>query len=97
MRLIEKLPQSHWREKKLADIQKVILNCAGVFAEATTKDFLLTPNAKTEVLIEILNRSDVKVTLSNVRLTQRVGEDFMLKTVRDTATNFDLKNNAKKI
>ncbi len=96
MRLIEKLPVSHWREKKLADIQKVILNCAGVFAEATTKDFLLTPNAKTEVLLEILNRSNVKVALSNVQVTQRIGEDFTVKTVKDTATNFDLKNNAKK-
>jgi LmbE family N-acetylglucosaminyl deacetylase len=62
-RKIQDLPDGHWRNKKLEDINKVIIACAGIYLEATTRDFNLNPGAKTEVSIEAINRSNAKVDL----------------------------------
>lgn len=58
--LIQKLPQSVWKTRKLADIQQVILWCSGIFLEVTARDFSVTPNGKLDVSAEILNRTDRK-------------------------------------
>jgi hypothetical protein len=35
---IQRLPQQYWREKKLEEVKKLIMECSGLFAEATTNN-----------------------------------------------------------
>ncbi len=96
--LIQKLPQSVWKTRKMADIQQTILSCAGIFIEITAKDFSATPNGKLDVSAEILNRSDVKTKLTRLNFMEMNDrENLTFRSLKDTATDIELKNNVRKV
>jgi LmbE family N-acetylglucosaminyl deacetylase len=95
--LIQKLPASVWKTKKLADIQQVILWCSGIFLEVTAKDFSVTPNGKMEVSVEVLNRTDVNAKLSRLNFMEMNDrENLTFRSLKDTATDIELKSNIRK-
>ena len=55
---IKKIEDSHWRELKLKQIKEIIEACAGLYLEVSATSSSSHPNAKIDIQIEALNRSD---------------------------------------
>ncbi|HSJ11252.1 MAG TPA: PIG-L family deacetylase, partial [Gillisia sp.] len=66
--LIEKLEDSHWREIKLKEIKEIIAAAAGLYLEAVAISPTATPGSEMGVQLEVINRSNVDMTLISVEL-----------------------------
>lgn len=58
----------HWRNQKLAEIQNIIFNCAGVFAEATTNAEYAVSGDSLQVQFAINKRTNADINLVGVRM-----------------------------
>ena len=67
--LIGKLKDGYWKTEKKAAIEEIILNCAGLFMEATTKEGKFVIGETIEVNFEAINRSNAKVKLNSIQIT----------------------------
>lgn len=65
-RAIGNLPDSYWKKTKLADCENLIKECLGLFVEVRTSKFKASPGTTLPVSLEVINRSDVSVTLVSV-------------------------------
>jgi hypothetical protein len=63
---IQMLPNSFWRTVKLKECENLIKNCLGLFIEARTTLVNVTPGTSLPVTLEIINRSDLKVSLADL-------------------------------
>lgn len=95
-KMIQALPNSVWKERKLADIEKVIQWCTGLYLEATSKDYSVTQNSKAEISLELINRSNVPISVKNVKILQKIASKNDWTTTLDSVLNTDLKNNISK-
>ncbi|MGB8705774.1 MAG: LmbE family protein, partial [Gillisia sp.] len=68
--LIKDLPDSFWKEVKSEEIKKVIVDCSGLYLEASTPQISTTPSEKIDVNLEAINRSDAKAKLLSVDFTK---------------------------
>ena len=68
-KMIQNLPESNWKNKKLADIEKVIGWCAGIFCEATTKESNYNGKGNLIVNYEVINRSNIAISLKTIQVT----------------------------
>jgi LmbE family N-acetylglucosaminyl deacetylase len=57
-----------WWAKKLSELRNVIINCSGIFAEATTREEYVLQNDTARVSISINKRNPVPVTLRSVKV-----------------------------
>ena len=79
---IDKLPYSAWKSYKLAELQQVIMACAGIFMEATTQQLQVVPGETIQLKFLLNQRSNTLSTLQQVVLPGK-----------DTAINIVLQNN----
>lgn len=64
-----------WRETKSKEIDAIILNCAGFYAEAVSGQQIVCPGDSLKVDVEVINRSGEKIELVNLTLnSQKVRE-----------------------
>ncbi|MBR9915738.1 MAG: PIG-L family deacetylase [Algicola sp.] len=63
---IQKLENTHWRTVKTAEIKAIISACAGLYLEATSATNHATAGAVIDLNIEVINRSDANITLTNI-------------------------------
>jgi LmbE family N-acetylglucosaminyl deacetylase len=63
---IEKLEESYWKNRKLEEVKSIILQCAGLFAEAVATDFSASPGDSIPVSFEIVNRSDIPIRVDQI-------------------------------
>jgi LmbE family N-acetylglucosaminyl deacetylase len=63
---ISDLQDSFWKKTKLAECEKLIKDCLGLFIEARTNTFKASPGSNLNVTIEVINRSDIEVNLISV-------------------------------
>ncbi len=96
-KMIQALPSSNWKDKKLADIEKVIQWCAGLYIEASSKEYSVTQNSKADITIEVINRSDAPIIFKNVKILQKSASKGNWSASLDTTINADLKNNISKM
>jgi LmbE family N-acetylglucosaminyl deacetylase len=92
-KMIQNLPETNWKKKKLADIEKVIGWCAGIFCEATTKEAVYNGKGNLIVNYEAINRSNTNVLLKNIQVTDNpIGQkSSIIKS--NPFTNITLSNN----
>lgn len=64
--LIEALEDTHWKTLKKEAITDIILACAGLYLEATSKEASTSPNEVVALKIEAINRSEVPVILKSL-------------------------------
>ncbi|NND63796.1 MAG: LmbE family protein, partial [Flavobacteriaceae bacterium] len=64
--LITNLQDDHWRNIKLAEIDQLILDCAGIFLEAVADQQSVSPSGSLNITIEVINRSSVSAKLNSV-------------------------------
>ncbi len=63
------LPDSDWKKIKLADCEKIIKDCLGLFVEVRTNKFKASPGSELLVTLEIINRSNIEVRLVSMEVT----------------------------
>lgn len=64
---ILQLPDSYWRNIKLAECETLIKECLGLFIEVHADKYSVSPGTLMPASLEIANRSNILVTLSSVK------------------------------
>lgn len=85
MKMIDALPDGHWKRLKAADIRNVIKGCMGLYLEAVADNTTGTPGAPATLSLEAIQRGNVALTLTGVTIAPGLF---------DTTMNFTLANNA---
>ncbi len=67
---ISGLPEGYWKAKKLAETQKLIEACSGLWLEASVHQAYGIKDQTVAVELRIVNRSPVQVSLSGVSVNQ---------------------------
>jgi len=85
-KLLSKISDEHWKKIKLQELEDIILATAGLYLEASSQVPYTNAGGTAKVSIEVLNRSDAKMTLSSFDISSMnaLGEK-----------NIPLKNNDK--
>jgi LmbE family N-acetylglucosaminyl deacetylase len=60
------LPAGVWRDRKLKEVDELILDCSGIFLEAVTDFYWSSPGEAATVFFEMINRSDVNVSVTQI-------------------------------
>ncbi|MBI1767482.1 MAG: PIG-L family deacetylase [Bacteroidetes bacterium] len=81
---VSALPSSVWKTRKLNEVNRLIQDCLGLFAEATADSFWSPPGGKIKVAFEVINRSGATVSLNQI---SSINLSF------DSAFTYDLKKN----
>ena len=68
---INALPYSSWKYVKLAEVSRLISSCMGLHAEFIADDFSATPGTSVNGVINIVNRSNLKVKLTNIGIMEK--------------------------
>ena len=68
---INALPYSSWKYVKLAEVSRLISSCMGLYAEFIADDFSATPGTLVNGVINIVNRSNLKVKLTNIGIMEK--------------------------
>ncbi len=63
---IDKVMDDFWRAKKLQEVDDLILQCAGIFIEATANEPIIVPGDSLHIKIELVNRSNASVTVNRI-------------------------------
>src|SRR5258706_7030 len=82
---IHSLPPSVWKNRKENEVNEVIQDCLGLFAEATANVFWSPPGEKIKASFEIINRSNLGLSLTEIK-AERLSFDSIVSA--------DLKKNA---
>ena len=61
--MLRELPDGFWKEKKMAELDKVIAQSLGLYLAALTDDPIATAGSEIEVRVEATNRSNLPVKL----------------------------------
>lgn len=79
---INALPYSSWKYVKLAEVSRLISSCMGLHAEFIADNFSATPETSVNGVVNIVNRSNLKVKLTNIGIMEK-----------DSAINLELPKN----
>jgi len=65
-KMINQLPDGHWKNIKLSEVKQLISDCAGLFLEAVASSQSVSPKGEVKVTIEAINRSNASIKLNSV-------------------------------
>jgi LmbE family N-acetylglucosaminyl deacetylase len=83
-KMINALPDGHWKRVKSRDIKEVIRQCMGLYIEAVAEEPVASPGETTKISIEATNRSTIAATLTGFSIAPGLF---------DTTTTLLLTNN----
>lgn len=84
---IEKLQRNVWTTRKLAEVEQLIVDCLGLYAEVTASHYQVAPGEPVTAMVELINRSDYAVRVAGIAAT----------TLQwDSVFSDDLRNNQLK-
>lgn len=87
---IEQLPDGYWKHKKLEEVKQLLVECCGIYAEATTNNEFGVQQQKFNVRFVVNKRLNTNVTLKNIKL---LAFDSVLNTNLATNTNLSFSRN----
>jgi LmbE family N-acetylglucosaminyl deacetylase len=61
---ILKLDDNIWKRRKLAEVDKLIRDCLGLYVDVTSDNYYATPGGQLNLSFEVINRSPVSIKLS---------------------------------
>ncbi|WP_203295605.1 PIG-L family deacetylase [Luteirhabdus pelagi] len=67
--LVKQLKDDHWRTIKMQQLEKIILDCGGIYVEAVSETNSINPGNTYKITLEAINRSDFPVVLQSVKTT----------------------------
>ena len=88
--LLLKLEDKHWKEIKIKELKNVIQSCLGLFIEARSNLSSATQNETIGLNLEVLNRSNVDITLVHFSLPN--GIDVSKNMILSNNTRFDFED-----
>jgi len=65
---LRRMPDNPWKEQKLAELDAVVLGCAGLFADVIADRTSTSPGASVTLTTTVLLRRPAQVTLGSVKL-----------------------------
>ena len=94
---IKALPESNWRNKKLAETQQIIEECAGLFAEAVTPQEYAVQGESLKINFNFSNRSNAGTVIKRIALIpQEVLMQQRLAGIKpDNTSTFFVLNTSK--
>ena len=87
---IEQLPEGYWRNKKLNEVKQLIIECSGIYIDATTSDEFAIPQQKFAVQFLINKRLNDDVQLKNIKM---LSFDSAVNANLSTDVNFNFTHN----
>jgi hypothetical protein len=88
---INTLPESIWKERKLAEVNLLVRDCLGLYAELTADHYFQSPGYRTTVAVEVINRSGFPVKLSRLKIENIKADSLIDKSLaKDSPLNFNL-------
>ena len=81
---MQALPESYYRNLKLAELENIIKLCLGLYLEAVAAEPASTPGSLVRITLESINRSDIPVQWQKVTY---------LPSGKDSVITSELKNN----
>jgi LmbE family N-acetylglucosaminyl deacetylase len=91
---ISLLPSGVWKDRKLSEVEELILDCAGIFAEVASDFYWASPGSQATIFFELINRSEVTVTIENIS-SEAIAFDSTMTT--QLKTNADVVFKTKKV
>lgn len=79
------LENSVWKQRKLKEVEQLLYDCSGLYVAARANNYMTTSTQPVSISFEAINRSDVPISLLNVK-SQLLNLDSTL--------SLPLKNNA---
>ena len=73
----------HWKNKKLKEIESLLVSCTGLWMEATADEYFGIPGNKIEITVQAINRSTTNITINRISWNNK----------NDTTTSLALKPN----
>jgi LmbE family N-acetylglucosaminyl deacetylase len=67
-RFVKALPGSNWRNKKLDEVQKIIVACSALYVEATSSQSQVVQGDSLRMNFVINKRTDVNISLKNISI-----------------------------
>jgi LmbE family N-acetylglucosaminyl deacetylase len=86
--------RSAWR-KKLDEIKELIMNCSGIFAEATTREEFILKNDTAAVSCSVIKRNNVPVTLKSIDINRFNQQAPEVQLQLNRNYNYDFKEPAR--
>ena len=77
---ISKVKDEFWRAKKIKEVDNLIIQCAGLFIEATATKPIVVPGDSLQINVELVNRSSHPVKVKSIRINgdNRISEPIAL-------------------
>jgi len=69
---INKVKDDFWRSKKIKEVDDLIIQCVGLFIEATATKPTVVPDDSLQINLELVNRTDMRIAIKSVIID---GED----------------------
>ena len=88
-RKIQDLDNEFWKEKKIKEVDDIILACAGLYMEATSGRSYVSPEDTMDIQLEITNRSNINIAVIGV-LSQTLAFDTLMNTELENNIPFNL-------
>lgn len=89
--MIQKLEDEHWKAVKSKEIKEIIASCAGLYLEAVAENQEATPGSAIKLKLEAINRSDVRIDLTSVKVFPERKEFLQNKTLnRNNDENIEI-------
>ena len=86
-RAIKALPAGNWRDKKLAEVQKIIVECSALFVEATSSQSQVVQGGTLGINFVLNEREDVNASVKKIGI-DKFDSSFTAPLV--TNTNFEV-------
>ena len=85
---IKALPEGNWRDKKLDEVQQIIVECSALFVEATSPQSQAVQGGNLSINFVLNKREDVNASLKNIKV-----ENFDSSFTGPLATNQNFEVN----
>lgn len=86
---MEELPNHEWKEIKLEEIRSLIIDCAGIFAEASTDQQIICEGSVLKVNMEFITRNPVPTELFQLQIKGfNFDSSFQLQTTTNKSYTF---------
>ena len=98
-KLLYKIEDNHWKTQKIKELKSIIEMCAGLYLEASSETNWATQNEKINLNIEVLNRSNLPITLVSLENSSdlKIAKNMLLisNTKYDFKEAIKIKNDAQ--
>lgn len=80
---IQTLESSVWKTRKLKEVEQIIQDCLGLFIQIKADQYWLTPSGKVVVSFELINRSNVDVSVQQLVATDLAMDSTFVLPLED--------------